>query len=1231
MQKSYLINVLSAKVSGVFGCLLLVIALSFSTTELKASHIVGGELTYKCLGNNQFELQLTFFRDCEHALPDAFFDNPAVIWVYDELGNPLSPGFRRILLENPEIVQVVEPVPSGCVPEELQDEVCVERAIYRKNVTLADRRGGYIFAYQRCCRNETLTNITDPTNTGTTLTVRISQDALESCNSAPDLGDFPPLYICRGEDFALTQTGIDVDGDSIVYRLCAPFLGATFDDPRPAGNQEVPDYPFDSITWEGDNLYSTMDMLGNPDDPLTIDPQTGIISGTPLINGQFQVGICIEEYRDGILIGTTQREFQLNVRSCIGDPIADFEMPDIVCDTLDVQLINTSIFADTYQWFVDLGNGPEFFSNEESPIYTFPDTGLYEIILVASQDTSCFDTLAREISLQISGLVPDFEVAFEDCRDTVVLAPVDLSIDTIGEIVQWYWEVNNGDTVFTSTEQAPKWVFDEQFVFDLKLVVTSSNGCIDSLEKFDISFNLIDFEFIGDTVDICPFERIQIVASSDSTLSYTWDPIAGLHPPDSHNPTVITDTSILYTVTVTDGICTVVDSILVNVLPVSDIVLTDLADSCDLERIVIAENLVEGSGNWYHDNEYTDLIASGDTLRIEVPFEKRVYFTGLDTISNCLIQDSIDLVSFMVNLEFDDNIDLCQGESLDIELDNIDSNDTLVVVQWDPNPIIISDLDSLVITIQSDSIFTTWLHFEVENQFGCSLRDSIMVTYHEQEEVSFDADYKCGESEVQFTYTSDWVGSVIWDFGDGNSSTELNPLHEYEEEGVYIVSLTSTGRCFDTDTMELTINFFDIDIQDTIIACFADSVTLNPGGDPSLSYEWSPESLFSNPNEASPTVQVDNDTTITVVIFDPEADDTCILYDTIQIVVPPLFTISSIPDTLALCELKEHNLEVVIDTEDANVSIQWFDEDGNLIGEDTIITVFPGDHDFYEVVVTDEFGCELRVTIPVVFDLLEFGFGFLDNEVACINDTTAIIITGLDPDQEYMFEWQDHPSIIEGLRSDTLVIYAEETVTYVVAVTNEDGCTKIDSFTVEPRDLTLLIDAIADPSTIQPGENSMLDVLGASDDWIFMWTDTSAELTLSALDIRNPIASPIKPTTYWVTVIDEFGCVGMDSVTINTTELPCEFPYVYLPNAFSPNGDGINDVLYVRGIDIDEMELIIYNRLGQQVFRSRDIRNGWDGTFNGEEMPPDVYAYHLWVLCIGGDEDVQKGNVSLIR
>ncbi len=93
----------------------------------------------------------------------------------------------------------------------------------------------------------------------------------------------------------------------------------------------------------------------------------------------------------------------------------------------------------------------------------------------------------------------------------------------------------------------------------------------------------------------------------------------------------------------------------------------------------------------------------------------------------------------------------------------------------------------------------------------------------------------------------------------------------------------------------------------------------------------------------------------------------------------------------------------------------------------------------------------------------------------------------------------------------------------------------------------------------------------------------------------------------------------------------CNDDALFIPNAFSPNDDQINDVLLVRGAEgFNSMNLIIYNRWGEKVFESSDPKIGWDGRFEGEPLSPDVYGYYLTVTCPAGTI-VDKGNITLLK
>jgi gliding motility-associated-like protein len=139
---------------------------------------------------------------------------------------------------------------------------------------------------------------------------------------------------------------------------------------------------------------------------------------------------------------------------------------------------------------------------------------------------------------------------------------------------------------------------------------------------------------------------------------------------------------------------------------------------------------------------------------------------------------------------------------------------------------------------------------------------------------------------------------------------------------------------------------------------------------------------------------------------------------------------------------------------------------------------------------------------------------------------------------------------------------------------------------------------------------------------------------LSCYDCKEPIATPKQTTRYTITVINQGGCVSRDEVSIFVV---CEEGNLYLPNTFSPNGDGINDVFYPRGKGIYAVRnLRVFNRWGEVVFSQEnfqvnDISKGWDGTVHGKLASQDVYVYTIDVICENNFVFSYKGNVALIR
>ena len=130
----------------------------------------------------------------------------------------------------------------------------------------------------------------------------------------------------------------------------------------------------------------------------------------------------------------------------------------------------------------------------------------------------------------------------------------------------------------------------------------------------------------------------------------------------------------------------------------------------------------------------------------------------------------------------------------------------------------------------------------------------------------------------------------------------------------------------------------------------------------------------------------------------------------------------------------------------------------------------------------------------------------------------------------------------------------------------------------------------------------------------------------------NPNATLSSTKTYRVTITDlNTGCTVTALKRINVFEVNCREPDIFIPTAFSPNDDLTNDVLFVRGVNIRELEFQLFNRWGELVFETTEINKGWDGTYKGKRVDPGVFAFQIKAVCYDGQEYVDKGNITLLK
>lgn len=286
--------------------LLAILTLSFNS---KASHVVGGEIFYDTvsidnMGNVTYNIYIDLFKECA----GIDFPDPLDFTIF----NPDNSVFGTFDMPSPVIDTMPLVYDDPCVTP--PDDICVMSARYTMTVVLPFNLDGYTVSYQIGNWSGDYVNFVDPSSTGMTITAHVpGGNEVITPNNSVHFSDFPQLIFCLGETLTIPTNVIELDGDSLAFKLCDPLdnnSGGLNPDPEAA-----PPYP--SIVWEAG--YNA-NFPFNTTSPTTIDVNTGEFSTTPTVIGAFVSRICIEEWRNGVLINTASRTYGYRIVNCESEP-----------------------------------------------------------------------------------------------------------------------------------------------------------------------------------------------------------------------------------------------------------------------------------------------------------------------------------------------------------------------------------------------------------------------------------------------------------------------------------------------------------------------------------------------------------------------------------------------------------------------------------------------------------------------------------------------------------------------------------------------------------------------------------------------------------------------------------------------------------------------------------------------------------------------------------------------
>jgi len=534
----------------------------------------------------------------------------------------------------------------------------------------------------------------------------------------------------------------------------------------------------------------------------------------------------------------------------------------------------------------------------------------------------------------------------------------------------------------------------------------------------------------------------------------------------------------------------------------------------------------------------------------------------------------------------------------------------------------------------------------------------------------------CAPVDVQFTNNSIGGDTFDWDLGDGTTSNDLAPSHSYTEPGEYTISLrvSDSSGCARSDSTTIVVTVItdppvDLPPQDPI--CPGGSVQVSvPVG---VAWSWSPTTGVSDPAASDPTITPTASTLYTVTV----TGDCGLTTAEVQI---DLFEPSGSagPDRL-ICAGGSALLDG-----SGGTSYLWeppIDLD-DATAEDPLAS--PSDSTQYAVLIITPDGCEVRDSVVVMVDaglplptltdtticaggevrlaapagrqhlwLAGTGvIGSVDIEQLILPEAAEWFVVQVSNACGSLFDsayvdirvpvaqawpdslvcsgeevplfaspgvshtWSPETGLSSSSGSNTIAT-VNSAITYTVTITDDIGCVaqaqvQLNTHPVHP--VTAYWEQV-----IELGETAQLSAVGEGS---FVWSPAS---TLSDSLSAAPVAEPQQSTTYTVTMTDQNGCRTTDEVTIL---IPGR---LFIPNTFTPNGDGYNDVFGAWGVDIIELALDVYDRWGKLIWSTADMSNRWDGRYGGQDAPIDTYVWKLRAKEIAGGVQQRVGHVNLVR
>jgi gliding motility-associated-like protein len=926
----------------------------------------------------------------------------------------------------------------------------------------------------------------------------------------------------------------------------------------------------------------------------------------------------------------------------ISNPLPDFTLSDSVgCGPLDITITNITPRAERYTFLWDFGNG-QTATDIQPGVITFPvnpslgDT-IYTVVLKA---TGGCDTVTVEKKIRVRAkprtlFTPD---KAEGCSPFTVT----YNNNSAGSNATFKWDFGDGTPRIPAGFGSVSHTYFTGRLDTFRVRLFGTNDCGTDTGRFNLVVNpnrvRLDFAVNGDELNGCAPHAVTFINNTTGANLFRWDfgdgsPVLTTNKGFDTLVHTYTDTGrFVITLFGTNGCSDTTSTEIVRVSDGPKVSFSVLPAAICLGQPFTITNTSEPGLVWNWS------FGDGTTSTLTQPVKTypaagnyRIILRGTRQFAQGFSCTDSAVVVLPVNAPTGDwryrGGYYCDGQATIFEVTN--SNAIRYRFYFGNGDSLVTTTPVATYTYPQPGTYLPRVVLEYQ---GCLLTlpglDSIRM---DKNRAGFTSNNQlsCGITRVSFADTStSFFGIQQWNwlFGDGTSSTLRNPIKTFTQAGSYNVTLRITGLsgCIDSARQIINVPVEQppvVSINGDTSACvgqLANFSAFDAAGSTSV-FDWQIQNGTpqSGVNATNTWQQIG---TFQIRLIGRTAFGCA---DTVfrNIRVHPTPFVQAGND-VTICRGQSTQLNA----NGGGNSIQWSPVQGLSCANCANPIANPNLTTRYTVTATNSFGCSNRDTM-LVNVAQPFNITVTANDTICAsNNETAQLFAS----NAHRYQW--NPAV--GLSASDVpnpVARPASTTTYRVIGFDAENCFTDTAFVTVAVGYNPTVNLTPGSLVVAGTQIIMQPLLTGGPFSRYIWTPNR---DLSCNDCPNPVVTINNNIQYKLEVETIYGCTASDTATYT---VQCQQDQVYIPNAFSPDGDGINDILMVRGKGVARVKSFrIFNRFGQVVFEKQnfdanDPGSGWDGRVNGVPASPDVYVFMAEVLCTAGATYNYKGNVTLFR